>query len=56
MRGKGGGEWRDLSVRRRNGCGNKGEQEVTDEAISENNIVKLETKIGVYKRRQYGST
>lgn len=37
-------------------CGKKGEQEVTDEAISENNIVKVETKIIMYRRRQYGST
>lgn len=37
-------------------CGKKGEQEVTDEAISENTTVKLETKIITYRRRQYGST
>lgn len=52
---KGGRKWRDLSVRRRN-VEKKGEQVVTDEAISENNIVKLVTKIIMYRRRQYGST
>lgn len=57
MRGKEGRKRRDLSVRRRNGGGNKGEQEVTHEAIMrENNILKMETKIIMFRRKQYRST